>query len=199
MAAYRRRRHLEQVSRHLCSSAAIPTAADNAAADRDFFEDEGYIVLHGFLDGDRLASVRAQVEATIESEGAQSGWEQEAHFKNKASWGMHLRRACNLLSKGDVFVDLATEPRILAFAQLCMPSDTSPLHLQVFNAHDPQRGAPHGGIHSDRQLFTGSRGHCTVIWALDDMTAENGATRVIPKSVSILRAISSASAAVPIG
>ena len=32
-----------------------------------------------------------------------------------------LRRLCNLLSKGDVFVDLATEPGILAYAQARPP------------------------------------------------------------------------------
>ena len=138
-------------------------------ADRATFERDGCIVLHEFLGPERLAAVRAAVEAGIAAEGERSGWEQAAHFANKQDWGPHLRRLCNLFVKGQCFVDLATEPLLLAYAQLSMPTPTSPFHLQVFNAHDPLLGSPGGAIHSDRQLFDGSRGHFTVIWALDDM------------------------------
>ena len=49
-------------------------------ADRRTFERDGCIVLHEFLGPERLAAVRAAVEAGIASEGERSGWEQAAHF-----------------------------------------------------------------------------------------------------------------------
>lgn len=154
----------------------IPTA------DRRKFERDGCIILHEFLGRERLAAVRTAVEEKISEEGERSGWEQASHFASKHVWGRHLRRLCNVFAKGRCFVDLATEPLILAYAQLSMAAPTCPFHLQVFNAHDPMLGSPGGAIHSDRQLFAGSRGHFTVIWALDDMTEANGATRVLPGS-----------------
>jgi hypothetical protein len=122
---------LRRVASHLSAAPAAATVDTGVipAADRSRFEEEGYCVLHGFLSAPRLAALRQSVEATIEAEGERSGWEQAGHFANKAKWGQHLRRACNLFSKGEPFVELATEPLLLAYAQLSMPTTAAPFHL----------------------------------------------------------------------
>jgi ectoine hydroxylase-related dioxygenase (phytanoyl-CoA dioxygenase family) len=184
---------LRRVARHLLvapPSDCTPTRGTAAAAatsiipaaDRARFLEDGYIVLHEHLAPPRLAEAREAVEAGIAAEGERAGWEQAAHFAARDTWSHNLRRLCNLLAKGQCFVALATEPLLLAYAQLCMPTASSPFHLQVFNAHDPRLGNDGGAIHSDRQLFADSVGHFTVIWALDDMTEANGATRCVPRS-----------------
>ena len=191
-------RMLRVVARHLCApatprsglvctetAATLPGGSTDdiiPAADKAQFMREGFIVLHEYLAAPQLAEVREAVEAGIEAEGDRSGWEQSSHFAAKHTWSQNLRRLCNLFAKGDCFVALATDPLLLAYAQLCMPTDSSPFHLQVFNAHDPLLGNDGGAIHSDRQLFADSKGHFTVIWALDDMTEANGATRCLPRS-----------------
>ena len=55
---------------------------------------------------------------------------------------------------------------------------------QAMNGHDPLPGRLEARqpIHADRMFFSGCDGYMNCIWALDDFTAERGATRVISGS-----------------
>jgi ectoine hydroxylase-related dioxygenase (phytanoyl-CoA dioxygenase family) len=55
---------------------------------------------------------------------------------------------------------------------------------QAMNFHDPMPGesAAHQAIHADRSFFPNCTGYMNVCWAFDDMTVENGATRIVPGS-----------------
>ena len=140
----------------------------------EFFRRNGYLVVEGHLPPARLAAVRAAVEALYAVEGARAGWEQPAVAP-------FVRRLCNLFSKGDLFVELATDPLVLEYAELVIGR---PVRWHAMNAHDPQPGYrhPHQTIHADRQSWPQTPAYFNVLWALDDITADNGATRLVPGS-----------------
>lgn len=141
--------------------------------DRAFFLEHGYLILERLIGPARLERAREALEARYALEGERGGWEQPGTHPN-------VRRLCNLFAKGDVFVDLAVEPVLLAFAELVIGRE---FRWQAMNAHDPRPGIrTRQALHADRQFFAGCQGYLNVIWALDDLTAENGATRLVPGS-----------------
>jgi hypothetical protein len=50
--------------------------------------------------------------------------------------------------------------------------------------HDPIPGdpRPHQAIHADRSFFPHCTAYLNVVWAIDEMTEKNGATRLVPGS-----------------
>ena len=145
-----------------------------AAEQREFFQRHGYLIVEGHLPPARLAAVRGAVEALYAGEGARAGWEQPAVAP-------FVRRLCNLFSKGERFVELATDPLVLEYAELVIGR---PVRWHAMNAHDPLPGHRHAhqAIHADRQSWPQTPAYFNVLWALDDITAENGATRLVPGS-----------------
>lgn len=127
-----------------------------------------------YLSASRVAAVIAAVEEIYATEGARAGWEQPAVAP-------FVRRLCNLFSKGALFVELATDPLVLEFAEMMIGR---PVTWHAMNAHDPLPGHhhPRQAIHADRQHWPGMRAYFNVLWALDPITAENGATRLVPGS-----------------
>ena len=121
-----------------------------------------------------MAAILDAVEKIYAAEGARAGWEQPAVAP-------FVRRLCNLFSKGDLFVELATDPLVLEFAEMTIGR---PVTWHAMNAHDPLPGHqhPHQAIHADRQSWRDSPAYFNVLWALDEITAENGATRLVPGS-----------------
>lgn len=138
------------------------------------FQRDGYLIVERYLPAPRVAAILEAVESLYASEGARAGWEQPAVAP-------FVRRLCNLFSKGDLFVELATDPLALDFAAMMIGK---PVTWHAMNAHDPLPGHhhPHQAIHADRQSWHDTPAYFNVLWALDDITAENGATRVVPGS-----------------
>lgn len=147
----------------------VSTEAQRAAFRRD-----GYLIVERHLPPPRVAAIRDALEALYASEGARAGWEQ-------AAVAPFVRRLCNLFSKGDLFVELATDPLILEFAELVIGR---PVTWHAMNAHDPLPGHrhPHQAIHADRQSWPDTPAYFNVLWALDETTDKNGATRLVPGS-----------------
>ena len=141
---------------------------------RELFQRNGYVIVEGHLPPLRLAALRAAVEELYAAEGARAGWEQPAVAP-------FVRRLCNLFAKGDLFVELATDALVLEYAELVIGR---PVRWHAMNAHDPLPGHhhPHQAIHADRQHWPQMPAYFNVLWALDDITAENGATRLVPGS-----------------
>lgn len=143
------------------------------AEQQAFFEEHGYVTLERYLNSERLEKVRDALEARYALEGELGGREGKHPIPN-------VRRLSNLIAKGEEFERLATEPIILEFARLVIGDE---VRWQAMNAHDPLPGAStRQSIHADRSFFVGCQGYMNVIWALDDLTEENGATRIVPGS-----------------
>lgn len=134
----------------------------------------GYLVLPGFVPPARLAAIRERVETLWKLEGDNAGSE----FRPEPG----TRRLANLVDKGAMFAELIAMPEILA----CIEHVIGPRYkLSSLNARSTN---PHNGEsqpwHADVGAVADARGYwvCNTIWMLDAFTAENGATRMIPRS-----------------
>ena len=150
-----------------------------------FYRDNGYLILEGVLSPARLTAVRDALEDQLVFEGQQAGREGPEH--------PGVRRLCNLFAKGRVFEEMAIEPIVLEMARLTIGPE---IRWQLMNFHDPIPGEfeAHQDIHADRSFTrwdnSGSAllpdpnctGYMNVCWAIDSMTEENGATRIVPGS-----------------
>lgn len=143
------------------------------SAQKAFWQDNGYLIVENVLSPPRVEALRAAVEARMALEGERAGSEGSAN--------PGVRRLCNLFAKGELFEALGIEPIALEIAHLTIGEE---VRWQAMNFHDPLPGdlRCHQSIHADRSFFADCAGYVNVIWALDAMTEENGATRVVPGS-----------------
>ena len=139
----------------------------------DFFQEHGYLIVENVLSVQRLAALREALEKRYDLEGEKAG--------SEGATPPGVRRLCNLIGKGRVLEELAIEPIALEMARLAIGED---MRWQAMNFHDPMPGdpRPHQAIHADRSFFKNCTAYLNVVWALDDMTEENGATRLVPGS-----------------
>jgi hypothetical protein len=143
-------------------------------SERRQLDELGYLDLPGFVPQPLLDELRDRVEALWAEEGDDAGSE----FRYEPG----TRRLANLIDKGAIFAELVCMPRILA----CMEHVIGPgCKLSSLNARSTN---PHNGEaqawHADAGAIADERGYwvCNSVWMLDDFTAENGATRMIPRS-----------------
>jgi hypothetical protein len=137
-------------------------------------DDQGYVLLEGFMGSDLLGELRSRILELFDEEGDRAGHE----FKTEEN----ARRLANLVDKGDVFRRAIMLPDLLA----CVRHVLGPgIKLSSLNARstDPQTdvGQP---LHVDMGAIPDEKGYwvCNTVWMLDDFTLENGATRLVPGS-----------------
>ncbi|MEZ4615051.1 MAG: phytanoyl-CoA dioxygenase family protein [Caldilineaceae bacterium] len=140
---------------------------------RTELDELGFTVFHHVIDAAWLEELRETFERLSAEEGERAGSEV----------GLHpgIRRLADLVNKGCVIDRIYTHPVVLAAAYHVIQR---PFKLVSLNGHDPLPGHGQQSLHSD---FGGPRGdgrsHQTnALWMLDDLTPENGPTRVVPGS-----------------
>jgi len=101
--------------------------------------------------------------------------------------GRNTKRTGALIARSPAARELVTHPLALGTAKTLLAHATSfQLHLTQIIAIGP--GQPAQYIHRDQWAYDhfefpkGYEVQCNTIWALDDFTEENGATRVVPGS-----------------
>ncbi len=135
---------------------------------------QGYVVLERFLEPDFLRRLRDRTEELYAQEGADAGQE----FRREP----YARRLANLVDKGDVFETLIAIPRVL---QLVGHVLGPKFKLSSLNARSADPFSPEAQpLHCDAGALPDEKGFwvCNTIWLLDDFTAENGPTRIVPGS-----------------
>jgi hypothetical protein len=134
----------------------------------------GYLVLPGFMPPSLVAGLRDRVEALWAQEGSEAG----AEFRREPG----TRRLANLVDKGAIFAELVATPQVLACIEHVIGPDYK---LSSLNARstNPNNGESQPW-HADAGAIPDERGYwvCNSLWMLDDFTAENGATRMVPRS-----------------
>ncbi len=101
--------------------------------------------------------------------------------------GRHTRRTGGLIARSETCRELVMNPLVLSTAKKMLAhAATFQIHLTQVITIEPE--APPQAIHRDQWVFDffkfpkGFEVQLNTIWAMTDFTAQNGATRVIPKS-----------------
>ena len=144
-----------------------------SAEKRTFLDEQGYLPLPGILSDDVQAAMARRVDELAALEGDKAG--SEMHQE------VGTTRLSDLVNKDPIFDVCFTHPRILAAISHVLGSDLKLSSLN-FRAALPGHGLQR--LHCDwgKAMTAGDYYVCNSIWLLDEFTAENGATRVVPGS-----------------
>ncbi|MBI3208332.1 MAG: phytanoyl-CoA dioxygenase family protein [Candidatus Solibacter usitatus] len=137
-------------------------------------DEAGFVLLPHFMSPDLLQELRSELDRVIAAEGENAGHE----FKKEPD----TIRLANMVDKGEVFRRIIGMPEILEYVAAVIPG-TFKVGSMNGRAPNPQSDWIQP-LHCDAGALADERGNsvCNVIWILDDFTAENGATRIVPGS-----------------
>jgi ectoine hydroxylase-related dioxygenase (phytanoyl-CoA dioxygenase family) len=102
--------------------------------------------------------------------------------------GHNTRRTGSLLARSPSFRDLAVHPLVLGALDLVLGDHATSYQLHLTQVIEIGSGEPAQIVHRDQWAFdffpfpSGFEVECHTMWAMNDFTEENGATRVIPGS-----------------
>jgi hypothetical protein len=150
------------------------------AADREALDRDGFLLLPSHLPPSDLASLRAAHDRLIGEKYADAVATGPSPIGDYWHHERGTRRLTDLLSEGEVFERLGTDPRLLACVHRLMPV---PFKHDSINAREPVPGQGGQGWHRDfPRPPDGWAFGVNSAWLLDPFTADNGATRVVPGS-----------------
>ncbi len=136
--------------------------------------EEGYVILPDMADEQTLEAIRNTFDEIVDAEG------KEAAREHHQEMGVH--RIANLVNKGRIFEAAWSHPLILA---CCAHMFGRPFKISSCNGREALPGGGHQPLHSDWKFERGpidSAHSCNSLWAIDDLTTENGAPRLVPGS-----------------
>jgi ectoine hydroxylase-related dioxygenase (phytanoyl-CoA dioxygenase family) len=135
---------------------------------------QGFLVLEGLLSDEEITAARARFDELVISEGPLAGVE---HRREPGT-----DRLSNLVDKGSVFDAFWTRP--LQLTAIAHVLGWGEFKLSALNAREALPGQGHQDLHADwlSPVRAGAYEVCNSIWMLDEFTADNGATRVVPGS-----------------
>lgn len=153
-----------------------PSASDLASA----LTSAGATIIESVLDSDCLATLNAEL----------APWFARAQAGEGPFLGRRTRRFSALFDRAPATMGLALWPEVLqAIEAVLGGSPTSPacdcIQLNLTQAVAIGPGEPAQALHRDATMFPIHADRelmINVMWALDDFTADNGATRLIPGS-----------------
>ncbi len=143
------------------------SAAEKAQLDRD-----GFLPLYDILSPAEVAAFNQRLAELTAAEGAAAGL--EVHQETGTD------RLADLVNKDPMFEACFSHPRVLAGIRHVLGE----FRLSSLNSRAAHPGQGHQALHADfgEPVQAGDYRVCNSIWLLDDFTAENGATRVVPGS-----------------
>jgi ectoine hydroxylase-related dioxygenase (phytanoyl-CoA dioxygenase family) len=149
-----------------------PTAQFDADAHAAEIREQGFTVIRDFMDEATVARVRETLAP-----------HSERHHGRNPFEGFRTERVYTLVARGKVFEDLIEEPRALAILDRFLQPGyllTASQSIQINPGESAQ------DLHTDDGFYRQPRPRpaisLTMIAAVDDFTAENGCTEVIPGS-----------------
>jgi ectoine hydroxylase-related dioxygenase (phytanoyl-CoA dioxygenase family) len=141
--------------------------------DLDDLRAEGHVLIEGFLSSGELRAVREALAPHLQHE----------LFGRNPFEGLRTQRVYNLPALGRVFADLIEHPRVLAICDAFLAPNYLLTAAQAINILP---GEAAQAIHFDDGFYPFPRPRRAIslatIVAIDDFTAENGATEIIPGS-----------------
>ncbi|MFF0458580.1 phytanoyl-CoA dioxygenase family protein [Nocardia africana] len=134
-------------------------------------DNDGFALLPGILSADEIELMRKRIAALSAAEGVQAGSE----FRREAG----TDRLSDLVNKDSIFDVCFTHATVLAAIRHIL----NDFKLFALNSRAALPGQGHQVLHADWTDPLDAPDDyqvCNSIWLLDDFTAENGATRVVP-------------------
>ncbi len=132
---------------------------------------DGYLHLKAVLSLEEVETLRIRQAEILAAEGERAGL--EVHQERGTD------RLSDLINKGEMFHIVLMEPRVLAAIAHVLEYD---LKLSSLNSRSalPGQGLQH--LHADwgRIETPGHYQVCNSLWLLDELTPDNGATRLVP-------------------
>jgi ectoine hydroxylase-related dioxygenase (phytanoyl-CoA dioxygenase family) len=160
------------------SAIAIPVPTDEPSKALACLRENGACVVTGVLKSAALEDVRSTLYRAAESD-ASRGW-QRAYGYGKDD---HInQRIWNLPSRDPVFCDLVEHPVAMHFVKEMLGW---PALLSSMSANITGKGGASMMLHADQGYMPlpWDRPHgINIAWCIDDFTAENGATCIVPGS-----------------
>jgi ectoine hydroxylase-related dioxygenase (phytanoyl-CoA dioxygenase family) len=133
---------------------------------------DGYCIVTGAMDADEVAATKAELRTILDA--TPTG-------RNDFE-GFATRRIYRLFAKTRAFDEWAIHPVVLGVAEQML----GPCQLSAPTGIEIGPDEPAQALHRDDQVYPIPNPHADVvlntIWALDDFTTENGATRIVPGS-----------------
>lgn len=134
-------------------------------------DEEGYFIVENVLTAEDCAKMRNEFERIHAAEKEEGG--HEVHVEPGA------RRISNIFNKTDAFDKCLWIPEILAASAYLLGE----IKLHGANVRDPVKGYGHQDLHVDvPKKFDDDWWVVNSMIMFDDMTLENGPTRIVPGS-----------------
>jgi ectoine hydroxylase-related dioxygenase (phytanoyl-CoA dioxygenase family) len=139
---------------------------------RKRLDEDGFAPLPGILANTQVDAFRTRLAKLSAAEGDAAG--REVHQEAGTD------RLSDLVNKDPIFDVCFTHPKVLA----AIAHVLGDFKLSSLNSRAALPGQGHQALHTDwgDPVSAGEYQVCNSIWLLDDFTAENGATRVVPGS-----------------
>ncbi len=158
----------------------VPVLRPDAAIDEveDAVREAGCAVVERLVTAEQIDRIAAELEPYL-SATATGGDE---------FTGFRTRRTGALLARSVGFRDLAAHPVVLGVLDRVLGDHATSYQLHLTQVIDIGPGEPAQIVHRDQWAFdffpfpSGFEVECHTMWAMNDFTEENGATRVIPGS-----------------
>lgn len=140
-------------------------------ADYEQLMRDGYVVIEGLIDAEKINAIREQTHELLGKQGRNT-------FE-----GLKTQRLYDVLSKTDCIDELIEHPRILGLIDKIHQPNYLLSQAQMINILPGEAAQL---LHHDDGFYQIPRPRpamgCAAIWAIDDFTFDNGATRIIPGS-----------------
>ena len=136
---------------------------------------DGFVVLENLVSADTIARIKAELAPYLK---------QEKMGRNEFE-GTRTERVYALLAKSPTMAELIEHPTILAILDRCLPPNYLLSAALAINVHPGETPQPFHIDDSGAGVGLAKPRHAfgiSTIWAMDDFTAQNGATEVIPGS-----------------
>ena len=144
-----------------------------------FLNDYGYLNLGQLLTAEQVKQVNDRLAALLQTEGDHAGSElaESKYIRHPKEEGAD--RLADLVNKGEIFDIFYTHPRVLAGIEAVLGQHYKLSSLN-YRAAKPNKGLQKLHVDWKNTVVSGSYQVCNSIWLLDDFTADNGATRIVP-------------------
>lgn len=151
-------------------------ADENIAVINGILERDGCIAIENVLDSDELVRLKKELDPHFEKTPNCSG----------DFYGRATKRVSSLIAKSTLCRQMTIHPVVLAVMDEFLLKGCGQYQLNLTQAIRIGAGEPQQLMHPDDPLFPyvhpGHEAMINCMWAVDDFTAENGATNVVPGS-----------------